>query len=166
MFRLFLFLALLVLAGTSLQAQHYDELYYGQMGQAKTWADSGYYFMPNLLRFDVLGPAAGPEGILAAEVFFRSTDNSGLTFSGQATFFFREENLPPGMTINAQTRGLATVLLPQSLLFCPDEEQEQGMGQDDADFPLSLVGRFERIGQQWLDAPVMIAVQLNDFLVN
>ena len=48
----------------------------------------------------------------------------------------------------------------------PDEEEEQGMGQDDLYFPLSLVGCYERIVTMWLDDQILVGVQLNDFVVN
>jgi hypothetical protein len=168
MFRIYIILGFLMLAGAGLQAQHFDELYNSepQKGPEKTWRDSGYYFVPTLVRFEVFSLAAGPNGSGAAEVVFRSTDNSGLTFSGQASFLFRPNNLPAGTNIAVETRGLALVLLPMDLLYCPDDEQEQGMGQDDPYFPLSLVGQFERISGDWLDPPSLILVQLNDFVVN
>lgn len=31
---------------------------------------------------------------------------------------------------------------------------------------LALVGRFERIGLQWLNNPILMRIQLNDFVVN
>lgn len=167
MIRIFFILSILLIAGSQLQAQHFDELYNKPKGPEKSWRDSGYYFMPNLVQFVILGPAgSSSQGVFGADVTFQSTDNSGLTFSGQATFYFRPNNLPEGTNIAVGTVGLATVLLPQDLLFCPDEEMEAGMGQDDPYFPLSLFGRYERIGPDWLDPPVMIMVQLNDFVVN
>lgn len=166
MTRIYLTFCLFIIAGAALQAQHLEKDYKPQRGPNKTWRDSGYYFVPTLARFDVSSLTNGGQGITAATVNFQSTDNSDLSFNGQATFFFRPNNLPPGVTINAETIGFATILLPQDLLYCPDEEQEQGMGQDDPYFPLSLVGRFERIGLQWLDPPSMISIQLNDFVVN
>jgi len=166
MLRIYFTLFLLLVAGATLQAQQTDKDDKPQQGPTKTWRDSGYYFVPTLVRFNVLGVENGGQGITAAAVTFQSTDNSDLTFNGQATFFFRPNNLPGGITIGAGTNGLATILLPQDLLYCPDEEQEQGMGQDDPYFPLSLVGRYERISTQWLDQPILIGIQLNDFVVN
>lgn len=166
--RIYLIICFLLLAGAgaTLQAQQFGEPDQSQRGPNRTWRDSGYYFVPTLVLFDVFGTTPAGGGIAAATVTFQSTDNSDLTFNGQATFFFRPSNLPPEVTIGEGTRGLAVILLPQDLLFCPDEEQEQGMGQDDPYFPLSLVGRFERIGLQWLDSPIMTSIQLNDFVVN
>jgi hypothetical protein len=166
MLRIFFSFAILLFTGLSLQAQHFDELYNRQMGQAKTWRDSGYYFMPNLVRFKILGPASGPQNVVAVDVNFQSTDNSGLMFSGQATFLLRPSTLPPDVTLAGQSQGLAIIMLPLDLLFCPDAAQEQGMGQDDPYFPLFLAGGFSRIGTQWLETPVSIMVQLNDFVVN
>lgn len=166
MIRIYLSLFLLLIGGASLQAQHFDDLYNQLPGPTRTWRDSGYYFIPTIVRFEVLTQTIGPQGVASASVIFRSTDNSQLTFNGQAVFFYRPDNLPGGVNIAAGTRGLATVVLPQDLLYCPDEEEEQGMGQDDPYFPLSLVGCYERIGTMWLDDQILVGVQLNDFVVN
>ncbi len=166
MLRIFLFFCLLLILDTSVQAQHFDDMYQPQVGPAKTWEDSGWYFMPTLTRFEIFGTGVSPQGIGTLSVTFESTDNSGLVFFGQALFFYREEDVPPGADLGIGTQGFATVLLPQDLLLCPDEEAEQGMGQDDPYFPLALVGRFERIGLQWLNNPILMRIQLNDFVVN
>lgn len=166
MLRILFFLCLFTIVGSQIQAQHFDDLYQPQAGPEKTWEDSGWYFMPTLTRFEVFGTSVSPQGIGSLTVTFESTDNSGLIFFGQAVFFYREEDLPPEASFNLGTRGFATLLLPQDLLLCPDDEDEAGMGQDDPYFPLALVGRFERIGAQWLNNPVLIRVQLNDFVVN
>ena len=155
---------MLIGLGSALWAQNIKEENDILQGPEKEWRDSGYYFVPTLTVFSVFELTPAGNGIAAASVTFQSTDNSDLSFTGQATFFFRPNMLP--VTVGAGVQGVATLLLPQDLLFCPDEEQEQGMGQDDPYFPLSLVGRYERIGAQWLENPVMISVQLNDFVVN
>lgn len=162
---LFCFL-LITSLGSQLPAQHFDDLYQPQVGPAKTWEDSGYVIYATLTHFEVFGSGASPQGIGSLIVNIESTDNSGLMFFGQAVFFYREEDVPPGVMLNNGTDGFATVLIPQNLLFCPDEEAEQGMGQDDPYFPLALVGRFERIGDEWLDIPILMRIQLNDFVVN
>ncbi|WP_367389281.1 hypothetical protein [Lewinella sp. LCG006] len=166
MIRILLLLSVLFIAGTSLQAQESGEFEKPRNGPEKTWRDSGYYFIPTIVRFRVIGLAPAGSGQAAADVVFSSTENSDLMFNGQATIIFIPANLPSEINFGMQTRGLATILLPQDLLFCPDDEGEQGMGQDDPYFPLFLAGQFERINGQWLTPSLWVGVQLNDFVVN
>lgn len=163
MYRIIFSIVLFIGMGISTQAQHFDYLY--SDNEIKTWRDSGWYFMPQLIQYQIV-TVDNNSGIFSTNINFMSTDMSSLMFTGQATMFFREEDLPIGVNLEVGNRGLATVLFPQDLLFCPSPEDEQGMGQDDPYFPISLGGRIERIGQEVLDNPIQTPVQLNDFTVN
>ena len=163
MFRILL-ITLLIFVFTGLQAQHFNPLY--NKKPAKNWRDSGYYFVPELLKFMVLEINTNPSGVVDFSIAFISTDQSGLTYTGSAILFYREDDLPAEISIEAGSKGFATILLPQDLLYCPSPEAEQGMGQDDPYFPLSLVGRIEKVDGIVPNEPTMVVVQLNDFTVN
>jgi hypothetical protein len=163
MYKIIFAIAFFTSVGFSAQAQHFDPLF--SENSTRTWRDSGYYFMPHLIRFQITS-LDNNSGIYSINVNFLSTDMSSLMFTGQATIFFSEGDLPSGVDIEVGTRGFATVLFPQDLLFCPSPEEEQGMGQDDPYLPITLAGRIEKIAQVVLDDPIQSTVQLNDFTVN
>jgi hypothetical protein len=159
-----IFPTILLIFSFALQAQHFDPLFKERSN--RTFRDSGYYFVPELVRFIIIGVNSNGSGNTGILVNFRSTDQSGLTYMGNAALFFREEDLPPEIQIEVGAKGFATILLPQDLLYCPSGEEEQGMGQDDPYFPLQLTGRIEKIGGVVPSTRIMVGVQLNDFIVN
>lgn len=163
MYRYIFSIVLFIVIGISAQSQHFDSMYSDR--DTKTWKDSGWYFLPQLTLYQITDLQMN-SGIYSANINFRSTDMSSLMFTGQATIFFREEDIPVDVELEVGKRGFATVLFPEDLLFCPSPDAEQDMGQDDPYLPLSLAGRIERIGQILLDNPIQSSVQLNDFTVN
>ena len=163
MYRIIFSIFILIGVGTISHAQHFDPLY--SENSTRTWRDSGYYFMPQLTVYQIMS-LENVSGIFSANIDFVSTDMSSLMFTGQATLFFNEDDLPPGVNVKVGNRGLATILFPEDLLFCPSPEEEQGMGQNDPYLPQSLIGRLERIEDDTLDEPIQSSVQLNDFTVN
>ena len=169
MLRIIIVFTLFISAHLNLQAQHFDPIFsdFGEVEPVeKTWEDSGYYFVPTLVRFTIQDITTGPSDITSLDVLFQSTDMSSLMFTGQGAIFYRQDNIPPSLEIQTGTTGFATFLIPQSVLFCPSEEQEQGLGQEEALFPLSSVGRLNRIGAIMLPNPITILFQLNDLTVN
>jgi hypothetical protein len=163
MFRIII-ITVLICFSTGISAQHFDPNY--NKNDAKTWRDSGYYFVPELIKFIAIGISVNENGTINLVTNFQSTDNSGLTYTGNANLLFPSENLPPEIEIEIGSKGFATIIIPQDLLFCPDEDFEQGMGQNDPYFPLSLAGRIEKVNGIVPESPIMVSVQLNDFTVN
>ena len=159
-----LYIIILIAFAIPLKSQHFDPIYTDDV--IRTWEDSGWYFVPEITNWKVaiLGP--GGSDVIQAIVNFRSSDESGLMYTGRAVFFVDPETLPNDVNIQEGTRGKATILLPEDILLCPSPSDEQGMGQNDPYFPLYLAGRLDRIGNNIPDDPIHITVQLNVFNVN
>ena len=168
MFKILLPLLFVLSICFNAEAQHFDPLYDpgSEMFAEKTWEDSGWYFVPTLVRFVIQDQLAIGNDLFATQVIFQSTDMSGLMFTGQALLLLPQNSFPAGFTPEAGQIGFASVLFPEDLLFCPSPEQEQGMGQNDPYFPLNLAGRLERINGQMPPNPIPMSVQLNDMTVN
>jgi hypothetical protein len=159
-------ITLIILAGFCFQmeAQRVDYLF--DNDKNRTWRDSGYYFVPELVFWNITSITLNPNGTVGATVVFRSTVMSELMYTGLAVFLYDPEDLPGMATLNVDDKGLATMLLPQDLLLCPTQETEDSMGLNDPYFPLFIPGRLDRIGPFIPADPIPILVQLNDFTVN
>ena len=149
-------------AGT---AQHFDPLY-NTLDGPRTWRDSGYYFQAEIILWKATNVIDNPNGNVVFSINFKSSDESGLTYSGQAGCFIDEEDLPEGFNINQGMKGKAIMFIPQDLLFCPPPDQEVDLGLDDPYFPLSLSGFLLRAGIQVPESPIPVTYQLNQFIVN
>ena len=108
----------LILIGlhSAVQAQHFDPLYENnfEVNFEKTWEDSGYYFIPTLVRFQIVDIVPSSGNISGIVVQFRSTDASSIMFSGQASLFYRTQDVPGVINIDISIDGLAWIIFPKA----------------------------------------------------
>jgi hypothetical protein len=142
---------------------HFDPKYYPS--HQRTWRDSGYYFIPELVEFQVRRWGVTPSGTAGIKVDFAGSDASGLRYNGKALFLIDKSNLPSDFDVGQGSAGQATLLISEELLLCPSPAQEVGLGQNDPYFPLLLSGKLISIDGNALSSEIPIAVQLNDFRV-
>lgn len=139
-----------------------------QKPQAKTWRDSGYYFLVESIFWQAirLGTTKNGDGIILAS--FSSSDLSSLQFQGQAVFRFDPMDFPQEVTPSRSMSGEALMAIPQDILFCPSPSQEVGLGQNDPFFPLYLTGELTGVratGGQVVLFSAPMTVQLRDWEV-
>jgi hypothetical protein len=126
------------------KTQHYDWNYNSQ--ELRTWRDSGYYFMPELVDFEIirfLGQQNGSVGFKTKITSINATN--GLDFLGIGVFVISPDELPDDLELSKGTKGKATLLIPLDLLFCPDDEQELNLGSNDPFFPLTLSAEINEV---------------------
>lgn len=141
---------------------HFDSRYYPS--RKRTWRDSGYYFIPELVDFKIGLVKETPTGTVGMKVTFSGSDVSGLRYRGNALFFI-ESPLSNGLNLERGNIGSASLLISEDLLLCPSPSQEIGLGQDDPYFPLQLSGELLSIQGESLPDKIPMRIQLNDFTV-
>lgn len=133
------------------KTQHFDEIYNVQ--ELRTWRDSGYYFMPELVDFEVLkilGQQNGNFGVRTKITSINATN--GLSFTGVGIFVISPDEYPDGLNLSKGTTGVATLLIPLDILLCPDDEQELNLGTNDPYFPLTLSSEIHEVdGKSYQD---------------
>ena len=142
---------------------HFDPRYYPST--RRTWRDSGYYFIPELIDFQIGLVKQTPTGTVGMKVTFSGSDVSGLRYRGKALFFTEFAGGQDTQVFKRGNIGSATILISEDLLLCPSPAEEIGLGQQDPFFPLQLSGELLSIQGESLPEPIPIRIQLNEFTV-
>ena len=161
---LFIIFLLFVICKPSI-AQHFDPIYNVQEGEYRTWMDSGYYFVPELVSWDIK-KIFGKSERTGIKMNFSSSDESGLVYSGSAILIMENNDIPEDINFSRNQSGESLILFPQDLLLCPSPSAEMSMGQADPYFPIYLSGEINSYKGKILNIPIPVTVQLNNMRVN
>lgn len=129
---------------------------------ARTWRDSGYYLQTEFIDLKIQKISMMPGGEGRIIVNFRSADQVGHQYRGEAVFSFSPNMVPPNIDIQAGGSGQAAITIAQDVLICPSPQTEVGLGQNDPFFPLYYPGFLLAIDGMPITNPTPISIELRN----